>query len=111
MLHQPSSVGSSLSLSSNRRLLRLLLFFLVLCPLLIYLTHATFGAHASLHRAHCQQEIDAMHTHYRDRIGHNTQKQHDDDGDDDTARGTARTSWEDTHAAKWCVVVFVCVCG
>ena len=91
MLHQPSSVGSSLSLASNRRLLRLLLFFVVLCPLLIYLTHATFGAHASLHRAHCQQEIDAMHTHYRDRIGR-CKKNSTTKDDDDTARRSARTS-------------------
>lgn len=88
MLHQSSSVASSLSAASNRRLLRLVVFFVVLCPLLIYLTHATFGAHASLHRAHCQLEIDAMHTHYRDRIGRCTLKHGDDDDEQNERKHT-----------------------
>ena len=65
---QHGSGGGGSGGLSSRRQLRMLVLFLLACPLMIYALHSMFGAYSSNQRAQCALEMSAVHTLYKERL-------------------------------------------
>lgn len=68
MLHGHSYSPPAVGGISPRRRVRVLLLFLMACPLIAYLMHSMITVYAGVQRAHCEQELQAVHMLYKDRV-------------------------------------------